>query len=365
MKKQSISFLQFTIITFTVIGLMNHVIIIPLLLETTKRDSWLSVLIAGVLLLLWIPILYITNKKMKGQKLLPWLKKHYGGFVAYPLIAVIIVFVFSIAVITLKETLTFLSFYLPETPMLVLGFFLLLICFINAHGGIHSIAYTLGILLPFVFVLGFFVAFANFPHKDYSFLKPILENGWDLTFNGLIYPAAGFIELILFLMIQHHIRTPVKFFPLFFIGLGIVGLTVGPTIGAIIEFGPFVAAKQRFPAFEEWRLVIIGRYIEHLDFLSVYQWLVGAFGRISLALFVIPDLFQIQRVKIRDRWIMVLAILTLIASTLPISDVTVHWFLARILLPSSLIAMLTISIILAILSLIASKKKGGQNYDIS
>lgn len=365
MKKQSITFFQFFLISFTVSGLMTHVIIIPMLLETAKRDSWIAVLLAGILLLCWIPILYITNKKMKGQKLLPWLKEHFGPFVAYPIIFIVMVFSFFVGAITLRETLNFLSFYLPETPSVVLGLFLMIVCYFCARGGIHSIAYSLGILLPIVLVLGFFVAFANFPHKDYSFLKPFLEDGWGLSLNGFIYPAAGFVELILLIFIQHHIKTPIKFFPLFLIALGMIGLTIGPTIGAIVEFGPFVASIQRFPAFEEWRLVTIGRYIEHLDFLSVYQWLVGSFGRISLTLFIIPDLFQIQRVKIRDRWILFIALLILIVSVLPVSDVTIHWFLTKFFLPSSLIIMSSLSLILFLLSLLPNKKKGGQNCDIS
>ncbi|MFR9721672.1 hypothetical protein ACL00X_20305, partial [Aeromonas diversa] len=84
---------------------------------------------------------------------------------------------------------------------------------------------------------------------------------------------------------------------LVWIGLSFLILTLGPTIGAIAEFGPFVAAKQRYPAFEEWRLVSIGRYIEHLDFLSVYQWFVGAFIRLSLLCFLTPDVLQISNKK--------------------------------------------------------------------
>lgn len=40
---------------------------------------------------------------------------------------------------------------------------------------------------------------ANFPHKDYSLLKPIMEHGMDPVIKGMIYPAAGFVELIFIL----------------------------------------------------------------------------------------------------------------------------------------------------------------------
>ncbi|XRD23741.1 hypothetical protein AABM34_14730 [Lysinibacillus fusiformis] len=52
------------------------------------------------------------------------------------------------------------------------------------------------------------------------------------------------------------------------------------------------ASKQRYPAYEEWGLVTIGRYIEHLDFFSIYQWLTGTFIRVSFLLYIVADLLK-------------------------------------------------------------------------
>ena len=71
-------------------------------------------------------------------------------------------------------------------------------------------------------------------------------------------------------------------------------LTLGPFIGAITEFGHEEAAKQRYPAYEEWGLVTIGRYFEHVDFLSIYQWLSGTFIRIGFLLFIVIDLLNMN-----------------------------------------------------------------------
>lgn len=38
--------------------------------------------------------------------------------------------------------------------------------------------------------------FANVPHKDYSLLQPMMGNGMNPVLRGMIYPAAGFLELI-------------------------------------------------------------------------------------------------------------------------------------------------------------------------
>ncbi|HEO8418525.1 GerAB/ArcD/ProY family transporter [Niallia sp. FSL W8-0635] len=57
---------------------------------------------------------------------------------------------------------------------------------------------------------------------------------------------------------------------------------LGPTLGAIVEFGPELASQYRYPAYEQWRLISIGKYISHTDFFAIYQWLAGGVIRISL-----------------------------------------------------------------------------------
>lgn len=47
-------------------------------------------------------------------------------------------------------------------------------------------------------------------------------------------------------------------------------------MGAISAFGPNVAATLRFPPLEQWRLITLGNYITHLDFLAVFQLLAGS-----------------------------------------------------------------------------------------
>ncbi len=72
------------------------------------------------------------------------------------------------------------------------------------------------------------------------------------------------------LFLQHQIKGRIRWYHFTIILIILMGLTMGPLIGAITEFGPSEAAKQRYPAYEEWGLVTIGRYIEHLDFFSLF-----------------------------------------------------------------------------------------------
>lgn len=131
---------------------------------------------------------------------------------------------------------------------------------------------------------------------------------------------------------------------------------MGPVIGAIVEFGPDEADKLRFPAYEEWRLLTIGRYIEHLDFFSVYQWFSGAFLRISLSMFLILDIFQIQSRKVKMLILSSIFATILVFTAIPFSDQFFLNILSNYVLPFSLWGVLAFSVIIAGLISLAQRK---------
>ncbi|MBO1914435.1 GerAB/ArcD/ProY family transporter, partial [Microvirga sp. 3-52] len=106
--------------------------------------------------------------------------------------------------------------------------------------------------------------------KNYELLQPFLEHGIQPILKTAVYPASGFVELLLFLFIQHKVKDRIRWYHFVVMLFILMGLTMGPTIGAITEFGPIEAAKLRYPAYEEWGIGTIGRYIDHFDFLSIY-----------------------------------------------------------------------------------------------
>ncbi|WP_461202049.1 GerAB/ArcD/ProY family transporter [Anoxybacillus sp. TBDG-1] len=134
-------------------------------------------------------------------------------------------------------------------------------------------------------------------------------------------------------------------------GLVAASLSIGPTIGAITEFGPAEASHLRYPAFEQWRMVNLGSYLEHFDFLSVYQWLAGAFIRISLATALIPELFNITN-KASRRWILIFVyVVIFFAAMTPMSDYTFFHMLKKWLLPISFFFICFLSTFLFVLAL--------------
>lgn len=293
-----ISVLHVIFISMTVIGLKNHVTVIPPLLAASGRDAWMSVLASAIVLLPWLLLLVYIHNHSKQQRMTEWIKNTIGPLWANILLWTLMIILVFIAALTLLETLMWVSTtFLPFTPTPWLILLFVVICMYLATTNIETIAIVNVLILFVVVVLGFFIAFTNIKVKDYGLLRPFFEHGWQPIAAGMVYPASGFVELILLLFIQHHFKDKLKFKHFVIMLVLLVGLTSGPLLGAIVEFGPTEAAKQRFPAFEEWGLGSLGEFIEHLDFFSIYQWLSGVFIRVGCILFVVIDLLNLQNQK--------------------------------------------------------------------
>lgn len=289
----------FLIMTF--IGLKNHVTIIPPVLEHVKRDGWAAVLLATFSTFPWLFLILFIQNKSKNQSIKTWLKSKIGKVATNIILYCVVLFVFIMAAFTLRETILWMSAtFLPYTPKLILLAVYIILCVSLASTNMQTFVIVNTFVLMFVVVFGFYVAIVNIQVKDYELIRPFFEHGFKPVLKGAVYPASGFFELFLLVFIQHHFKSKAKWYHLVIMLFILMGLTMGPLVGAIVEFGPEEAAKQRYPAFEEWALVSIGRFIEHMDFLSIYQWLTGAFIRVSFLLFIAADIlnFTGQRKKI-------------------------------------------------------------------
>lgn len=353
----TISPLQLSLILMTALGLKNHVTVIPHLLAAAKRDSWISVLIAGVIIGVWSLLLLYINKKTKGKNIFIWLKQEIGRIPAFIFSAAISLFLILLAAVTMGEFISWTKVsYLPITPSYMLVILFTFLCLTLALTNMQTIAILNGFVLFAVIVFGFFVAFANIQFKNYQLLLPVLEHGFAPPLKGVIFPLSGLVEIIAVIFIQQKIKGSIslKFFSINTVILS--WLVLGPLIGALTEFGPIEASRQKYPAFEQWGLVSLGRFVEHLDFLSIYQWVTGAFVRISFLLFLSAETFEFKR-KTGRKWLMVcFGILIIAANLIPVSDIVFYHFLRNYIMPGTFWFFTAVSVFLGIVAFISDKK---------
>lgn len=359
---ETVSILQIILLLMMAIGLKNHVIVIPPLLKEGGRDAWISVIVMSLLFLIWGILLIYIYKTMKGKHIQIWLENSIGTIFANLLLYIVCIYLLIVAATTLKETILWTNVsYLNETPALVLTIVFIVPCMLAALTNIQTITITNFFFLALVIVFGHFVSFANYEHKDYSLLLPVLEHGYVPVLKALIYQGTGMIELIVLLFLQHQFKSTFRYRHYIVIVVILTLLTLGPLIGAIIEFGPKQAAMQRYPAYEEWGLARVGTYVEHVDYLSIYQWLSGGFIRITLLLFTIRILLNKKNKTVNIWIILVLSVLLGAIVLYPIDERKFFDILMEILLPFTFWFFLIFSFILGVIAFMYRKKQGDEN----
>jgi spore germination protein KB len=356
--KEKISLFQTCFILIASAGIFDHVMVIPILLQTAGRDAWVSVLLTFFPFVAWIFLLVYLIRKTRQQHLSAWVQQHVGTGAARIFSLSAAFYLFSVAAVTLRDTTVWTNAtYLPKTPNLLLVGLFASVCFYTAYSGIKTIAIVNGVLLPFVILFGLFVAISNIPHKDYTLLFPVLESGFDPLWRGMLFTAAALSELILVLFLQHRVQSAVTARGLILTCAVFVNLILSPLTAAIAEFGVSEAATFRFAAFEEWQLVTFGHFLEHVDFLSIYQWMVGSFIRISLHLFLIPEVFQLPAGKKRTVLLLAVSAAMVAVTQIPVSDMKFFQFLRHVVLPVSLAFALVLSLFLTIMTILVPTGK--------
>jgi spore germination protein KB len=152
-------------------GLVNHVLIIPVILSASGRDAWVSIFLAVAPYLLFILLIGKVIKKIGNQNFLEYIRSRLGSVPYYVITAVFVFYFFMNAVITFRDTVTWTKTnYLMNTPMLVLCILLGLLCFFGTFKGIQELSIVSMIAFPLVVTFGIFIAVGNIQHKDYSLL---------------------------------------------------------------------------------------------------------------------------------------------------------------------------------------------------
>ncbi|MET3503947.1 GerAB/ArcD/ProY family transporter [Halalkalibacter oceani] len=329
MMRRKITITQLFSIFLLSTGFSNHVILTPLLIGSAGRDSWLSVIAGYLFMLLFSILLVYVIQRFQEKSCLEWLSANVGKATSRLIAFFLLVYLFVTGWTSIEETINWTSeTYLFNTPALVLAIGFLLPSFFIAYNHLNVLAICAGMILPFVILLGVFVSIGTMTDKNYDLITPILvENNWQDVFHGAVYVIGSGVEIFLFIFLQHEIRRKIKFLHLVLMNTFLAGLTAGPLIGSIAIFGVHEAKNIRYPSFFQWRLLRIGDYFNHVDFLAIYQWSAGNLLRVALVLYLITQLLSIKEKKKRILVQLCICLMFIILILLPISNETFLSFL--------------------------------------
>ena len=336
-------------------GFMVHVLSLSVLLSIAKRDSWLSVISSAVPVTIWISLVFYIYKKLNKDDLISFLQKSFSKWVVGIISTLFCSYFLLTSFMTLKFTIYWANDnYTLDIPNFVVVLLFSLVCYYASVKGLRTIATMAFLVLPFVVLFGILVGVGNTPNKDYEQLFPLFEHGYKGFFHGIGYACAGLFEVIFILFLTKSLTDKLKLKWLILVGLFLVGLFFGPLAASIAEFGSVEAEKLRNPAYEEWKLLTLGHHITRLDFLSIFQWLSGAYVRISLSLFIAGKVLSHKNEK---RWVLpILYIILAVAASIPMDSTSFIYFMKNIYFPISLIYQIFIMLFLLLFTKLKGEK---------
>lgn len=332
-------------------GLMSHVMAIPVILNVAGRDSWIAGLIVTPVFIGWIYIFFYMINQLKQRSLIEWFNDHWGKYITFAIKLIILAILFFNALYTIIDTMMWtVSTYLQQTPLMVVSLCMMTLCVVMAYFGLQSIAIVASILLPVVIFLGYFVSSSNMKYKDISLLFPIFDNGFLPVASGCFYVLAALLDIWILILFAHHVKKKFSKLQILLLSGFLIMMVLGPITGAITEFGPTEALKQRHTTFDQWKILSMGQLLQHVDFLSIYQWLSGSITRTALSMYLMVDIFQLKKNKQRLKLLLSLSVIMFGLLLLKWREDIKLYILQHIYFPVtvSFVFLLTIAIMLTI-----------------
>lgn len=92
---KKISLIDVYFIMLLSLGITNHVILIPLLLQTAGRDAWMGTLMTTILHIGWVYILFFIMKRTHQQSIIAWFKDSFGPVMGWIFASIITLYFFG------------------------------------------------------------------------------------------------------------------------------------------------------------------------------------------------------------------------------------------------------------------------------
>ncbi len=280
---------------------------------TTKHDTWLSVLAAFFVSLLFILIYLALLQKFPGKNLMQINDIIYGAYTGKLISVLYIWYFFLLAALNLRTVGNFVMTYMmPETPMVAILLMFIFICVWAVKNGIEVIARCSFTFVVLTALLVLFVTVLLIKDIKFSNFLPIFELPPDKFIQGVhIISSIPFCQIIVFTMIIPYVNKPKQ------VKRSVVwGLIMGALQLFIIVIRDtavlgVTASIMGSPSFQATRSIDIAHILTRLDILVAIVLLVTLFIRVSIYLYAtVLGISQVLKLSSYSPVIIPISILT-------------------------------------------------------
>lgn len=259
-------------------------------LQAAKQDVWISIIIAGCIILL--ATVLVTNASLlhPDQTLIELSQTVLGKWIGKAVIVIYFVQWYTILPIVMRQFVDVIHIMiLPSTPKAaVMIIMLLLIVYATYSGGIVSIARCSEILGPIIVLMVIVALISSLNNADLTYLLPVFaDSGMTGIITGALPPASYLGHSVEYLMLASFLYQPRKGAPYAY--WGVIAATFFVLIAmlmATVTIGTNLAPKMWYPFFEMSRKISLFGFIENFDPLTIVIWVASVFIKLAIYLFI-------------------------------------------------------------------------------
>jgi len=264
---------------------------IHLAVEQSRQDSWISLLLGGAIVMAITWLMLRVCKQNSDKTLVGFMKDLLGSVLGNIVVTAYFLLWFIQMSMILSGMVAFQNLVmLHNTPMVVILLFIVFLVTYGVYrGGATAISRCGEMIGPiFIFVL-FLQLFLNPQDMNVNRILPVYtDTGWVQilkgTVNSLNYMADPSIILMLFYFAENK-RTASR---AILWGTAVALLWgVLATLALLFIVGPMIAAQLVFPVYSLTKYISILDFIQNIDAFFIPLWLLGAFIKLSVLLFIL------------------------------------------------------------------------------
>ena len=283
-------------IFFILIVMVNRIILnLPFsIIEVTKSGSPINLIYIGIIGLFIVIIINKLLKKFPSSDIID-VSEYLGGNLLKIFISIVyIAFLFLSLYITLVEFSNLLEIiYFKKSPKIFILMFFILAILISNLTGFRSIIKTICAIVPFTILsilITFFGATDNF--EIYNF-TPLLGDGVYQVFVVGLQNLFAFSIINLFVFFKPLLKNTYEFSKVTISSYLIAWLLLFITIISLMNAFPITQDSTAINyLYLLSKKLNLGNFIQRIDALFIFLWIISIFSYLSIVTFVINILFK-------------------------------------------------------------------------
>lgn len=284
------------------------------------RDGWLSVLIGYGLAIIVGFFLLKLGRRFPNRTFVQYLPVVWGKIPGKIAGLVYILGWWLMTSVIIRATLELIRFFLPTTPILVLIIMMALLTIYTMYKGFEVFARTTGFFLIFIIGSIILILSLSTPNVNFQNLTPVLTNGFQPVWKGLINQFAFAMEAILFMAFWLPcLNKPQDGVKAMGFGMMISGVILTVIVVISIGFtGTSLTPRMFFPIFYMSRYIQISSLLMGLEAIFISLWLISSY--LEILVFYYPPvvgLAQWLNLKSYKPLIIPMTVITVILAMAP------------------------------------------------